>query len=89
MNNIKIEWNHEGFADIECCEAVRSLCMSAANGIKQRADSGINGESSGHKVSSHIGTAFGSRRIIVNVSTTDHASRVAEAENKSLSKAVM
>lgn len=89
MNGVSIEWKHEGFADIECSDAVRSVCMDAANSIKTRADGGISGESSGYKVSSHIGNAYGSRRVIVNVSTSDHASAVAEAENKALSKAVM
>ena len=89
MNRVRIEWNHEGFADIECSDGARALCLNAAEAIKQRADSGIEGQSSGYKVSSHIGTAFGSRRAIVNVSTSDKASAAAESEHKALSKAVM
>lgn len=84
----KIKFFSSGFRDILQSEGIANLLESTANDIAARADSGLTEESSGHSVKVWKGS-YGGGRFIASVSTTDRASAISEAENKTLSKAVM
>lgn len=84
-----IKWNSAGFRAILCSEGARQVCEQAGAEIQARANAGITSSNSvGFKMHSEYVNAYGSRRNMTFVYTTDHASMVAEAEDKVLSKAV-
>ena len=82
----KIEFFSSGFRDVLMSSGVRSVLESTANDIAARADSGLTEDSTGHEVKVWQGS-YGGGRLIASVSTTDKASAISEAENKTLSKA--
>ena len=87
MNQLRLEFNSDGFKEILCSDGVHGLVDSTTEKIKTKADAGIQGASEGFQASSFLGNYGGGRWIGV-VSTTDYESMVAEAEGKALSKAV-
>lgn len=87
-NKIKLEWVHEGFEQILCAPGTMSQVQAVTNRIKDRANTANNRGGSGFESGTRIAKAFGSRRAAGFVYTTDRNSRIAEAEDKALSKAV-
>lgn len=84
---IKIEFKSEGFSQILNGAGVQGAVASAAGAIQERANESLNEESEGFSSRVWKG-GYGGGRWVGSVSTTDHASMVAEAEDKALSRAV-
>lgn len=86
---IEIKYNPDGFEEILSSAGAQAVCEEAGSNIQSRANAYLNdSESTGFKMSSRIVTAYGSKRNMTFVYTTDRASIIAETENKALSKAV-
>ena len=86
---VKIEFNSKGFEQILTSEGAGAVCEQQAEAIKERADAGLSSDNSpGYATGGKIVTAYGSRRWMYFVHTTDAATMYAEAENQVLSKAV-
>ena len=94
MKQTHLEFIPKGFEKIMCSPEVQALCEEVGGNIQERANSAMTEKNSkGFAMSSRIGTAgqdakFLTQRNITFVYTTDHASIVAEARDKVLSKAV-
>lgn len=86
-STMKIKFISEGFKQILNSSGVEALVRSEAEKIAAKAESNISGDSEGFSVKTWQG-GYGGGRWIASVTTTDHASRVAEAEDKALTKAV-
>lgn len=85
---IKIEFISAGFREILLSDGVKGLVDSAAEEIKDRANSNLADEKSeGYEKTVMVG-GYGGGRWVGFVQTTDHASCVAEAEHNALSGAV-
>ena len=85
---ITITWIHEGFEQILCSPGTMSEVKSATEKIKARANANNRRGGNGFNSGTRLGKAYGSQRALGFVYTTDHKSKVAEAEDKALSKAV-
>ena len=86
---VKIEFNSEGFEQILTSEGAGSLCQQQAEAIKARADAGLTADDTpGYATGGKIVTAYGSKRWMYFVHTTDAATMFAEADDQVLSKAV-
>ena len=83
---MKIEFISAGFKGILNSPGVESMIQQRTEDIKTRANANLNVESSGFD--SHVYTGGGQGRVVGVVFTTDRASRIAEAEDKALSRAV-
>jgi len=89
LKKIKIEWNHEGFEQILCSDGAGDICRQQAETIQSKANSGLTSENSeGFKMDGKIVKAYGSKRYMYFVYTTDAATMYAEASDQVLSKAV-
>lgn len=86
--SIKIEWVHEGFEQILCAPGTMSQVQAVTEQIKSRANAANHRGGTGFESGTRTGKAFGSQRALGFVYTTDKNSRIAEAEDKALSKAV-
>ena len=88
---IRIEFNSEGFREILTGAGVQSAVSEATKKIQAQANANAAGEldenSEGFSARTWLG-GFGGGRWVGSVSTTDHSTMVAEAENKALSRAV-
>ena len=80
----RIKFISDGFKAILASDGVRKLVTEQTAAIKARADANISGKSVGYNMKIY---PPGGRWIGI-VGTTDHASIVAEAEEKALSRAV-
>lgn len=85
---ITIEWVHEGFEAILCGPGTMSKVNDVTNTICNRANANNRRGGSGFASGTRLGKAFGSQRAMGFVYTTDTNSKIAEAEDKALSKAV-
>ena len=85
---MEIEWIHEGFEAILCSSGTMSAVESATASIVSRANANNRRGGYGFKSGTRLGTAFGSRRAMGFVYSTDRRSAIAEAEDKALSGAV-
>lgn len=86
---IRIRFIKKGFQDILSSEGAREVCEQAGGIIQAQANANLNDETSkGYAMSSRFVKAYGSRRNMTFVYSTDHASMVAEAKDKALSRAV-
>lgn len=84
---MKIEFKSEGFRAILNSGGVQSAVAAAAENIQAKANANLTEDSEGF--SSHVWQGgYGGGRWIGSVNTTDHASMVAESEDKALSRAV-
>ena len=84
---MKIEWVHEGFEAILCDSGTMREVEQATDKICGSANA--NNRRGGRFASgTRLGEAFGSRRALGFVYSTDRRSATAEAEDKALSKAV-
>lgn len=88
---IRIEFNSEGFREILTGAGVQSAVSEATQKIQAQANANAAGDlaesSDGFSAKTWLG-GFGGVRWVGSVSTTDHSTMVAEAENKALSRAV-
>ena len=89
MAKMKIEkWVHEGFEAILCDPGTMSEVATATERIRARANANNRRGGNGFESGTRIGKAFGSQRAMGFVYTTDRRSRIAESEDKALSRAV-
>lgn len=86
----RLTFNSKGFEDILCSAGVKKVCEDAGSEIQANANASLGeySDSAGFAMSSRTVTAYGSRRNMTFVYTTDGNSMRAEAEYKALSKAV-
>jgi len=88
---IRLEFNSDGFKEILTGAGVQNLVSEATQKIQAQANANAAGEldeeSEGFSAKTWLG-GFGGGRWVGSVSTTDHSTMVAEAENKALSRAV-
>ena len=83
-----IEWNHEGFEAILCSEGTRTVVQQHAERICNAANANNTRGGAGFRSATRLGRAYGSQRALGFVYTTDEKSRIAESEDKALSRAV-
>ena len=83
-----IEWNHEGFEEILCCEGTMNLVQQQTERICDNANANNNHGGKGFDSATRMGRAYGSRRALGFVYSTDDKSAIAESEDKALSRAV-
>lgn len=88
MNEVKIEFNSDGFREILLSPGVESAVRSAAESIRNKAESNLDGSSDGYSVSTWQGD-YGGGRWIASVTGSDNAANKAESEYKALSGAVI
>ena len=88
---IRLEFISEGFKEILTGAGVQNLVSEATQKLQAQANANAAGEldeeSKGFSAKTWLG-GFGGGRWVGSVSTTDHSTMVAEAENKALSRAV-
>lgn len=85
---MEIQWVHEGFEAILCDPGVMSEVKAVTAKIAGRANANNRRGGYGFNSGTRLGHAFGSQRAMGFVYTTDRKSRVAESEDKALSRAV-
>lgn len=85
---IEIEFFSEGFAQILTSGGVMGAVQSATENIRSRANANNTHGGTGFHSGTRIGQAYGSPRALGFVYTTDKKSKIAEAEDKALSRAV-
>lgn len=84
----EIEFISEGFEQILTSSGTMSVIQSETDRIRMKANANNKRGGQGFHSGTRIGTAYGSRRCLGFVYTTDKNSQIAEAEDKALSKAV-
>ena len=84
---IKIKFNSKGFKDILCSGGVQGAVRDATEAIQARANANNSRGGEGFSADVWMGS-YGGGRWVGSVSTTDRKSRVAEAEDKALSRAL-
>ena len=85
---MKIEWVNKGFEEILCASGTMAQVKAATDRIKANANGNNTRGGSGFESGTRLGKAYGSQRAMGFVYTTDRQSRIAESEDKALSKAV-
>ena len=89
MKKIKIAFISKGFEEILCSEGAQQVCKDQGLKIQERANSALTSEESqGFKTDGRIVKAYGSKRWMQFVYTTDSATMQAEQFDNVLSKAV-
>ena len=83
-----IQWVHEGFEEILCCEGTMGLVQEQTERICDNANINNLRGGNGFDCATRLGRAYGSQRALGFVYTTDQESRIAESEDKALSRAV-
>jgi hypothetical protein len=84
---IKIKFISQGFKEILCGGGVQSVVQNATDMIQQKANA--NNARGGEGFEAHVWMgSYGGGRWVGSVNTTDYKSRIAEAEDKALSRAV-
>ena len=78
---VRIELNHEGIRELLCSAPIAAECANAANRIALAAGDGF-------EVSAQKSAGFGGGRVRYSVETATYEARLAEAEDRVLSKAV-
>ena len=84
----RIVFKSEGFKEILCSGGVQSLVTEQSVAIQSRANANNMRGGSGFEAHTWMGD-YGGGRWVASVNTTDWKSKVAEAEDKALSRAVM
>ena len=88
MTEIKITFNSDGFRQILNGAGVKQEVTRAAEKIQAQANANLHSEhTQGFAVKTWRG-GYGGGRWIASVMTTDHATMVAQSEDKALSRAV-
>lgn len=83
-----IEWNHAGFEALLCDSGTMALVKEQTERICDNANANNERGGNGFESATRLGRAYGSQRALGFVYTTDNKSRLAESEDKALSKAV-
>lgn len=87
--SVKIEFISKGFEEILCSSGAGNACKQQAERIKENANAKLNsGNTKGFKSGGRIVKAYGSKRWMYFVHTTDAATMIAEQNENTLSKAV-
>lgn len=87
--SVKIKFISKGFEEILCSPGAGDICDSLAERIKDNANAGLKSENTeGFKSGGRIVKAYGSRRWMYFVHTTDAATMLAEQNDNTLIKAV-
>lgn len=85
--NVRIKFISQGFKEILCSGGVQNLITTETENIREKANG--NNTRGGDGFSSHVWMgSYGGGRWVGSVNTTDFKSRIAEAEDKALSRAV-
>ena len=85
---MEIEFFSEGFEEILTSGGTMGAVQSATERIRSRANANNKRGGLGFTSGTRTGRAYGSQRALGFVYTTDIQSRIAEAEDKALSRAV-
>lgn len=85
---VDIEFFSEGFEKILTSSGTMSAVKGAADRIRAKANANNKHGGKGFYAGARTGKAYGSQRALGFVYSTDIQSRIAEAEDKALSKAV-
>lgn len=85
---IKIKFISSGFKEILCSGEVHDLVSQAAEQIQSRANANNTRGGDGFSADTWMG-GYGGGRWVATVSAMDRAARIAESEDKALSRAVM
>lgn len=85
---IKIKFISSGFKEILCSGEVHDLVSQAAEQIQSRANANNTRGGDGFSAGTWMGR-YGGGRWVATVSAMDRAARIAESEDKALSRAVM
>ena len=88
-NDIDIDFFSAGFEQILTSGGTMAAVQSVAYEIRDRANANNGRGGSGFYSGARIGRAFGCNRALGFVYTSDEKSAIAEAEDKTLSGAVM
>lgn len=84
---MKIKFISKGFHDILCSGGVKGVVQEATDSI--RASANANNSRGGDGFSGNVWMGgYGGGRWVGSVTTTDRKSRIAEAEDKALSRAL-
>ena len=83
-----IEWNHEGFEALLCDSGTMALVQQQTDRICENANANNTHGGNGFESATRLGRAYGSQRALGFVYTTDEKSRIAESEDKAVSRAV-
>lgn len=84
---VKIEFNSDGFKQILMSDGVKALVEGEAAKIQAKANANLNADSDGYVVNVLPGN-YGGGRWVAHVQAADYAAAEAEAEDKTLTKAV-
>ena len=87
MADVRIVFKSEGFRLILLSDGCRDLVQSTTEEIKNKADANNTRGGDGFEASTMVG-GYGGGRWIGFVSTTDNASKIAESEDKALTRAI-
>ena len=87
MADVRIVFNSDGFKQILLSDGCRDLVQSTTEEIKNKADANNTRGGDGFEASTMVG-GYGGGRWIGFVSTTDNASKIAESEDKALTRAI-
>lgn len=85
---IKIKFISSGFKEILCSGEVHDLVSQAAEQIQSRANANNTRGGDGFSADTWMGN-YGGGRWVSTVSAMDRQARIAESEDKALSRAVM
>lgn len=89
MNEVKIEFNSDGFKEILESAGVEAVVRSAAETIRTKAEANLNDpKSEGYTLTTWMGS-YGGGRWIGSVTGADRRANEAEAEYKTLSGGVI
>ena len=87
MADVRIVFKSEGFRQILLSDGCRDLVQSTTEEITNKADANNTRGGDGFEASTMVG-GYGGGRWIGFVSTTDNASKIAESEDKALTRAI-
>lgn len=85
---MKIDWIHKGFEEILCSPGADDACRQQAVRMQSAANAANRYGGDGFEVHKEIVFRFGSRRVEWFVKAADNKARMAEAEDKVLSRTV-
>lgn len=83
-----IQFNSAGFEALLCDAGTMALVQQQAERIRDNANANNARGGTGFECATRLGCAYGSQRAMGFVFTTDDKSRIAESEDKALSRAV-
>lgn len=82
---VRLKWNPDGFRQILLSQGCHNVVQQTADNICDKANANYGGD--GFQTSTMVG-GYGGGRWIGFVSSSDKASKIAESEDKALSRAL-